>query len=102
MQDNLIVMATAVVVALAIFISTSDAQHIHPRPSSNPPSRFGSSSACGPCQDNSNFSYVFVLRGSDDNSSYLFIDLTSPDGCCDVVAKYDANPLDIRGKVLHI
>ena len=107
MQDNVIVMATAVVVALAIFISTSDAHHIRAqRQLINPPDGFGgrgSNSVCGPCRDksNSNFAYVFVLRGSHDNKSYMFIDLTSPDGCCDVVAKYGANPLDIRGKVLY-
>ena len=105
MQDNVIVIATAVVLALAIFISTSDARHIRAEGQSVNPSRGsggrGSNSVCGPCQDksNSNFAYVFVLRGSNDNRSYMFIDLT--DGCCDVVAKYGANPLDIRGKVVY-
>ena len=95
MQDNLIVITTTVALVIAIFISTSDAEQIQ-RSSGNPPP-----TACGPCQDNSNFSYVFVLRGRYNQRSYMYIDLSSPSGSHNVVAKKYANPLDIRGKALH-
>ena len=95
MQDNLTVITTTVALVIAIFISTSDAEQIQ-RSSGNP-----SPTACGPCQDNSNFSYVFVLRGRYNQRSYMYIDLHSPNGSSNVVAKKYVNLLDIRGKVLY-
>ena len=100
MQYNLIVIATAVVLALAIFISTSDARHIQSRLNRRDQDA-SSESNCGPCPDNSNFSYVYILRESRNFKSYLYIDLLSSNGCCDVVAKEHANPLDIQGKMLN-
>ena len=102
MQDNLIVIVTAVVLALATFISTSDARHMQSRFNRRDQGAVASNSesTCGPCPDDSNFSYVYILRGRHDYKSYLYIDLLSPNGCCDVVAKKYANPLDIRGKIL--
>ena len=101
MQIKLISIIIAISLAVAIFISTSDARHI--------PSQFNrrnqeavnsnSKSACGPCPDDSNFSQVHILRGNDNHKSYMFVDLLSPNGCCDVIAKDISNPLDIRGKV---
>ena len=103
MQYNLIVITTAVVLALAIFISTSDARHIQSQFNRRDQDAVGSSSesVCGPCPDSSNFSYVFIQRESRDYKSYMYIDLLSPNGCCDVVAKEYANPLDIQGKMLN-
>ena len=95
---------TAVALALAIFISTSDARHIHgtttvSQPSPNTGNTFGSKPECGPCQG-SNFSNVLILRG--DSKSYMFVDLLSTNECCNVIAKdsESVNPLDIRGKRL--
>ena len=103
MQVNLILVTTAVILALAIFIPTSDARHI--------PSRFNrrdqesvasnSESVCGSCPDGSNFSYVYILRGNDSHKSYMFVDLLLPNGCCDVIAKDVSNPLDIQGNMLN-
>ena len=103
MQINLILITTAVILALAIFIPTSDARHI--------PSQFNrrdqdsvaskSESVCGSCPDGSNFSYVYILRGNDSHKSYMYVDLLSPNGCCDVIAKDVSNPLDIRGNMLN-
>ena len=92
MKDNLILKTTAVVLAIAVFISANDAKDIR---------RSEQSTVCGPCQDNSSFSYVFILRGCGDHKSYMYIDLLSPNGSSNVVAKKYANPLDIRGKALH-
>ena len=88
---------TAVALVMAIFISTSDAEQTG-RSLGNPPSK--RSTVCGPCQDNSNFSYVFVLKGCHDQRSYMYIDLLSPNGSRNVVAKKYANPLDIRGNTI--
>ena len=104
MQSNLIVIATTVVLALFIFISTIDARHIHgttvSRPSEHTDKTSGSSSACGPCKG-SNFSNVLVLRG--DSKLYMFVELLSSDNCCDVIAKdsKSVNLLDIRSKRLQ-
>ena len=104
MQNNLIVIATTVVLALATFISTIDARHIHgtsvSRPSEHTDKTSGSNSACGPCKG-SNFSNVLVLKG--DSKFYMFVDLLSSNKCCDVIAKdsKNVNLLDIRSKRLH-
>ena len=50
------------------------------------------------CPNNSSFYHVIVLRENCDFSSYMFVDLCSSDSCCNVVAKKDAYPNDIRGK----
>lgn len=95
---------TAVALALAIFISTSDARHIHrtttvSQPSPHTGNTFGSKPECGPCQG-SNFSNILILRGG--SKSYMFVDLLSTNGCCNVIAKdsESVNPLDIQGKKL--
>ena len=103
MQSNLIVITTAVVLAMATFISTSDARHIQSRFNrrDQDAALSNSKSTCGPCQDGSNFSHVFILRGTPEDISYMYTDLHSPNGCCDVIVKKKANPLDIRGKRLN-
>ena len=104
MQNNLIVIATTVVLALATFISTIDARNIHgtsvSRPSEHTDKTSGSNSACGPCKG-SNFSNVLVLRGN--SKFYMFVDLLSSDKCCDVIAKdsKSVNLLDIQSKGVH-
>ena len=105
MQEKLIVITTAVALALAIFISTSDARHIHGTTTVSQPSpphtgnTVGSKPECGPCQG-SNFSNVLIRR--EDSRSYMFVDLLSTNECCNVIAKdsESVNPLDIRGKRL--
>ena len=97
------IVIAAVVLTLATFASGIDVYH-----EQGPSNRFeqddtsDSESACGPCPDNSNFFHVFVLRGRQTFSSYMFVDLLS--NCCNVVVKSasDVYPLDIRGKELNM
>lgn len=97
------IVIAAVVLTLATFASGIDVYH-----EQGPSNRFeqddtsDSESACGSCPDNSNFFHVFVLRGRQTFSSYMFVDLLS--NCCNVVVKSasDVYPLDIRGKELNM
>lgn len=109
-QDNLIVIATAVTAAvvliLAISISTVDVCY-----QQSPPDLFNaeediidSDVYCDPCPNNSTFYHIGILRGNQStSSSYMFVDLVDfpNNSCCNVIAKpmSAVDQKDVRGKM---